>query len=104
MTTNRSANPARQSPHGRKSDSYVPPRLGLNGAVVANHPLAAMAGATILQKGGAAVDAAVAIGFALGVVEPSGSGIGGDGFVMVYDKATGTVEGAHGTGAAPAAG
>lgn len=103
MTTHRAAHPSGQSPHGRKSDSYIPPRLGLNGAVVANHPLAAMAGVTVLQKGGTAVDAAVAIGFALGVVEPSGSGIGGDGFVMVYSKETGTVEVANGTGAAPLA-
>ncbi|MBI4304718.1 MAG: gamma-glutamyltransferase [Chloroflexi bacterium] len=95
--------PVGRSPHGRKSDSYIPPRLGLSGAVVANHPLAAMAGMTVLQKGGNAVDAAVAIGFALGVVEPSGSGIGGDGYVMVYNKEKGTVEVANGTGAAPLA-
>jgi gamma-glutamyltranspeptidase/glutathione hydrolase len=94
---------ARHSPHGRKSDSYVPPRLGLNGAVVANHPVAALAGMTILQRGGTSVDAAVAIGFTLGVVEPSGSGIGGDGYVMVYDREAGTVEVANGTGAAPMA-
>src|SRR3970282_2687870 len=103
MTTHRTAYPAGQSPHGRKSDSYIPSRLGLNGAVVANHPLAAMAGATVLQKGGTAVDAAVAIGFALGVVEPTGSGIGGDGFIMVYNRESGAVEVANGTGAAPLA-
>lgn len=94
---------AGQSPHGRRSDSYIPPRMGLNGAVVANHPLAALAGMTILQRGGNAVDAAIAIGFALGVVEPTGSGIGGDGFLMVYKKETGVVEVANGTGAAPLA-
>lgn len=77
--------------------------MGTNGAVVANHPLAAIAGMTILQRGGNAVDAAVAIGFALGVVEPTGSGIGGDGYLMVFNKESGAVEVANGTGAAPLA-
>lgn len=98
-----SSYPAGRSPHGRKSDAYIPPRLGLNGAVVANHPLAAMAGMTILQKGGNAIDATIATGFALGVVEPLGSGIGGDGYIMVYNKEKGSVEVANGTGAAPLA-
>ena len=72
------------SPHGIKSESYAPVRMGVMGAVVANHPLAAQAGMRVLQKGGNAVDAAVAVGFALGVAEPAGSTIGGDGFLMVY--------------------
>ena len=77
--------------------------MGHKGAVVANHPLAAMAGMTTLQRGGNAVDAAVAVGFALGVAEPQGSGIGGDGFVMVYMKEGRRLEVANGTGAAPLA-
>ncbi len=77
--------------------------MGNKGAVVANHPLAAMAGMTALQRGGNAVDAAVAVGFALGVAEPQGSGIGGDGFVMVYMKDRRRLEVANGTGAAPLA-
>ena len=77
--------------------------MGNKGAVVANHPLAAMAGMTTLQRGGNAVDAAVAVGFALGVAEPQGSGIGGDGFVMVYMKDGRRLEVANGTGAAPLA-
>ncbi len=72
------------SPHGLKSESYAPVRMGVMGAIVANHPLAAGAGMRVLQMGGNAVDAAVAVGFALGVAEPAGSTIGGDGFVMVH--------------------
>lgn len=56
---------------------------GSGGAVSCGHPLAAAAAARILQAGGNAVDAAVAAGFMLGVVDFSNSGIGGDGFALV---------------------
>ena len=60
---------------------------GRGGAVSCGHPLAAAAAIKILQTGGNAVDAAVAAGFMLGVVDFSNSGIGGDGFALICTPA-----------------
>ena len=74
-----------------------------HGMVVAANPLAAEAGRKVLERGGDAVDAAVAIQAVLGLVEPQSSGLGGGAFLMVYDGKTHKLTAYNGREAAPAA-
>ena len=73
------------------------------GIVVAQNRAAAEIGARVLKAGGHAVDAAVATAFALGVVEPWMSGIGGVGAALVHDAKTGTTRGFDFGGVSPQA-
>ena len=67
------------------------PLKGFIGAVVADEPQAALIGRDMLAIGGSAVDAAVAVAFALGVTLPSQTGLGGGGVCVAFDQKTGDV-------------
>ena len=71
------------------------------GIVAASHPLAARAGVQILERGGNAVDAAIAANAVMGLVEPHNNGIGGDLFAIVYEAKTGKLHGLNAGGWAP---
>lgn len=66
--------------------SYRPAVPGMHGVVSTANPLASSAGLAILQAGGNAADAAVAVEATLNVVEPQSSGIAGNGYLLFYDK------------------
>jgi len=71
---------------------------GTMGAVSADHPLAAQAGLRVLQEGGSATDAIIAMAGVLAVVRPHMNGVGGDAFAIFYDGATGAVTALNGSG------
>ena len=77
------------SPTSRCADRCESPPCARAGIVVTQNRVASEVGARVLKAGGHAVDAAVAAAFAIGVVEPWMSGIGGVGAMLVYDAATG---------------
>lgn len=81
---------------------YRPEISGTQGAVSSNNPYATRAGLEILKKGGNAVDAAVAVSLALGVVEPFNSGIGGGAFSLYYRKEDDRFYACDARGVAPA--
>jgi gamma-glutamyltranspeptidase/glutathione hydrolase len=70
--------------------------------VAAADPRAVRAGLDVLAAGGHAVDAAIAVHAVLGLVEPQSSGIGGGGFMLVYDRASGVMAVYDGRESAPA--
>ena len=72
------------------------------GIVAASQPLAARAGVQMLERGGTAVDAAIATNAVLGLVEPHMCGLGGDLFAIVYEASTGTLHGLNAGGWSPA--
>lgn len=72
-----------------------------HGMAATAHPLATQVALDILKSGGNAVDAAIAANAALGLMEPTGNGIGGDIFVIVYDPKTDKLYGLNGSGRSP---
>ena len=75
--------------------------IGQNGMVATSHPLATQIGLDILKKGGTAIDAAIAANIALGLMEPTGNGIGGDLFAIVWDAQSKQLYGLNASGPAP---
>ena len=91
---------ATQRPVGRafatRSETIAP-----NAMACTSHPLATQAALDVMKAGGSAVDAAIAANACLGLMEPTGSGIGGDLFAIVWDPATRKLHGLNASGRSP---
>lgn len=91
------------------AQSLIPPFahrplvIGRRGMVAAGHPLAALAGMRVLLEGGNAADAAAATAWAMAVVRPHASGLGGDAFSLIYWRREGKVAALNASGRAPMA-
>jgi len=96
-------------PEAVKSRSTVdlirtrPAVTGVHGVVATGHPIASSVGLQVLVDGGNAFDAAVAVGAVGGLAEPEMDGIGGNGFMTVFDATSGEVRSLSMTGASPGA-
>ncbi len=77
------------------------PVIAPHGAAATAHPLATQTAIDVLRNGGTAIDAAIAANAMLGLVEPTGNGIGGDIFVIVWDPRTQRLYGYNGSGRTP---
>jgi gamma-glutamyltranspeptidase/glutathione hydrolase len=77
------------------------PVTAQNGMAATSQPLASQVAVDVLQKGGSAVDAAIAANAALGLMEPTGNGLGGDLFAIVYDPETDSLYGLNASGRSP---
>ena len=75
--------------------------IAQNGMVCTSQPLATQVGLDILKKGGSAIDAAIAANATLGLMEPTGCGIGGDLFAIIWDAKTQKLYGINASGRSP---
>jgi gamma-glutamyltranspeptidase / glutathione hydrolase len=82
--------------------THRPVLMGTQWMITADHPLAAQAGAAVLESGGNAVDAAIAANLVMTTVRPHMCGIGGDLFMLIHMAAKGTVDALNASGRAPA--
>ena len=85
-------------PFATRSEVIAP-----HGMVATSQPLATSVALEVLKKGGSAVDAAIAANAVLGLVEPTGCGVGGDLFAIVWDAKTKQLYGLNGSGRSPRA-
>ncbi|MGO1540688.1 MAG: gamma-glutamyltransferase [Luteimonas sp.] len=81
-----------------RSEVYAPHAMAAT-----SHPLATQVALDVMKAGGSAVDAAIAANAALGLMEPTGNGIGGDLFAIVWDPRTQELHGYNGSGRSPQA-
>lgn len=98
-TAQRNISSAPETATGYRSDMTAVHARGF--AVATANPLATQAACRVLNDGGSAADAIVAAQAVLGLVEPQSSGVGGGGFLVYYDAATGSVEAYDGREVAP---
>ncbi|WP_425603253.1 gamma-glutamyltransferase [Luteimonas endophytica] len=83
-------------PFATRSEVYAPHAMAAT-----SHPLATQIALEVMRGGGSAMDAAIAANAALGLMEPTGNGIGGDLFAIVWDPATRRLHGYNGSGRSP---
>ncbi|WP_101925546.1 MULTISPECIES: gamma-glutamyltransferase [Luteimonas] len=83
-------------PFATRSEVYAPHAMAAT-----SHPLATQIALDVMKAGGSAVDAAIAANAALGLMEPTGNGIGGDLFAIVWDPKTQKLHGYDGSGRSP---
>ena len=100
MTTPILAGPDRITGHAFATRSEV---LAPHAMAATSHPLATQVALEVMRAGGTAVDAAIAANAALGLMEPTGNGIGGDLFAIVWDPRTRKLHGYNGSGRSPKA-
>ena len=79
-----------------RSEVYAPHAIAAT-----SHPLATQIALQVMRDGGSAVDAAIAANAALGLMEPTGNGVGGDLFAIVWDPKTAKLHGYNGSGRSP---
>ena len=98
------------APSAQAADRVVGPAFATRSEVIApeamaatSHPLATQIALDVMRQGGSAADAAIAANAALGLMEPTGSGIGGDFFAIVWDPKTQKLHGYNGSGRSPQA-
>ena len=85
-------------PFATRSEVYAPHAMAAT-----SHPLATQIALQTMREGGSAVDAAIAANAALGLMEPTGNGIGGDLFAIVWDPKSKELHGYNGSGRSPQA-